>query len=223
VKREREICLDQYLSRDLWQQIDTNLLKQVNALGGRSPFLDNDMIWTSSSTTWAVAGIIVVSLAIKSRRAPLLSIIVLGIIALSIADLVSFEVVKPFVARERPCWTVDDIKKILGYCGGSYGFTSNHAANAAAFVTVIVSSHQFNRLVQIMVVCVALLIGFSRVYLGVHYPGDVIGGFILGFVIAVLLTLVKGRYLSDWTAHMIIRSIQKIETICKKLIIKGLR
>jgi undecaprenyl-diphosphatase len=168
-------------------ELDTRVLLFVNALSGKSSALDGFMIFLSSNMPWIVlAGGTLAYLLIKGKHVRLATIL-FGLLALGLSDLVSFEIVKPFVGRDRPCWIVPGINKVLGYCGGSYGFTSNHAANAAAFTMSLIISKSFSRMFVSVVCLFALLIGLSRVYLGVHYPGDVLGGFALGIMISLIL------------------------------------
>ena len=118
-------------------KIDTQLFLAVNGLSGHSSALDFVMIFISSPELWVGLGLVFFIAAVASERASTLSTFLLGLVALGLADLISFEVIKPWIARERPCWVVDGTNRVLGSCGGSYGFTSNHAANAAALVTRI--------------------------------------------------------------------------------------
>jgi len=67
------------------------------------------------------------------------------------------------------------------YMGGDYGYVSNHAANAACFAMYMILLFK-SRFLSIFLVCWVLLIGYSRIYLGVHYPSDVMGGMALGIV-----------------------------------------
>ena len=106
-------------------------------------------------------------------------------IALAVSDSISFEIVKPFFARERPCWYLKNVKIIADHCGGSFGLTSNHAANAAAGATILWI--YFPRLPKSLILGVVLLIGYSRIYAGVHYPGDILAGYLLGSLLALML------------------------------------
>lgn len=166
--------------------LDRRGLLFVNGLSGNAS-LDLLMKILSSSELWFGVGGVILGVGIVRRNATMVTHFVGALIALGLADLISFEVIKPWVARERPCWTVDGVQRVLGYCGGSYGFTSNHAANAAALVTFLMLSRRFSRKQAVFAWMLALGVGTSRIYLGVHYPFDILGGFMLGVLVAHVL------------------------------------
>ena len=171
---------------DSLKQLDIDATVAINRLSG-NPLFDSAMIVVSSAWLWIVVGILAAALLILKRNTAVLTIMLMGLTALSCADYISFEVVKQMVRRERPCWE-GHVSWVMHTCGGSYGFTSNHAANAAAVVTMLwlYRTTVTPKLVRVGIF-LAALVGFSRVYLGVHYLGDVLGGFVLGAILAVLI------------------------------------
>ena len=88
----------------------------------------------------------------------------------------------------RPCHTpnVMEIMRNLNNCGGQYGFISSHASNSFA-ITFFISLVLKNRKVFFWLINWAILIGLSRIYLGVHFPFDIIGGMIWGLVVSLLI------------------------------------
>jgi undecaprenyl-diphosphatase len=95
-------------------------------------------------------------------------------------DLISSRVLKPLVGRPRPCRVEAGIEGVRTHgarCSRRGSFPSSHAANAAAVATLLALRYRRARFLAILI---AFLVGYSRVYLGVHYPSDVAGGWILG-------------------------------------------
>lgn len=108
---------------------------------------------------------------------------VLLIITVIIADQTSSSIIKPLVNRLRPCHTLVDIN-LLVPCGGGKSFPSSHAVNN--FAEAVILSHFYS---QYKWICytIASMVAFSRVYVGVHYPSDIIGGAFIGIIIALIV------------------------------------
>jgi undecaprenyl-diphosphatase len=103
---------------------------------------------------------------------------------LFVADQTTSGILKPLIARPRPCHDpslAPVIHLVHGKCGGSYGFASSHASNFFVFATYL--SWHFKgrfRWVRIFLFGIASVVAFSRVYLGVHYPSDIVVGALIG-------------------------------------------
>jgi undecaprenyl-diphosphatase len=108
---------------------------------------------------------------------------ILLIFTITFCDQISASVLKPLVGRIRPCHSLNDVRLLVG-CGGEYCFPSSHATNIAGFATIF---SIFYRRQIILFWSIALITGFSRLYVGVHYPADVIYGFLLGSALAVMV------------------------------------
>jgi membrane-associated phospholipid phosphatase len=124
-----------------------------------------------------------------SRKNAVLYLLALGL-TVGTADMVSSRLVKKTVQRLRPCndERLSEQVKLLVPCGSGYSFTSSHAANhfaAAAFVlmTFVSTWQKKQRLGWILLLFWASSIAFGQVYVGVHYPTDVVAGGILGWLI----------------------------------------
>lgn len=113
----------------------------------------------------------------------------LAVIVLSLSDYISSSVIKPWVNRVRPCFALDNVRLLISQVG-SPSFPSSHAANNAsvtAFITVKYGKKAWPLIVF------AALVTYSRIYVGVHYPSDILGGIILGLVCAgAVLGIEKG-------------------------------
>ena len=165
---------------DYLMDIDAEALLAVN--GMYSSF--QDALWWMVSAKWSSALLVLSLLWIlihKNRRHALL---VLAMIALAVllADQVSSGLIKHLVERLRPTHdpSLENAVHIVnGYRGGMYGFVSSHAANFFAIAT-LVSFIMRHRLVVIALYGWGLAQCYSRMYLGVHYPGDILGGIIVG-------------------------------------------
>ena len=113
--------------------------------------------------------------------------IVLLLIAAGFSDAICFQIIKPWVGRIRPSHEFYEYINLLVSKGGKYSFPSNHAANSFVFATVLSYFYDRNR---ISLYILASTIAFSRVYVGVHYPLDIIFGSIIGYIISwIILSL----------------------------------
>jgi len=116
------------------------------------------------------------------------------------ADITSSKLIKNNVERLRPCNEPDviDTMVLRVRCGRGYSFTSSHAANhfALVFFFIYTLGRLFKKL-RWPLVAWAAIISFAQVYVGVHYPLDVIFGALLGALIGMLMALAYNNFLSD--------------------------
>ncbi len=113
---------------------------------------------------------------------------ILGLLLL-FCDQVSSHVFKPIFQRLRPTHHPDfkdEVRILFGYRGGLYGFISGHAANTFGFAT-LTSLMIRNKIFTLMIFIFALLTGYSRIYLGVHFINDVVVGAIVGIVLGYIV------------------------------------
>src|SRR5450759_2724918 len=165
------------------ERLDQQLFLFLNSLN--SPFWDQVMHAISGKVIWAPLYLsILIFLGIKYKRKFLIILLFL-ILAVTLADQFSVQLLKNLVQRLRPCHEASReglVHLVNGECGGKFGFVSSHAANSfnVALISLLFIK---KRWFTISIILWALVVGYSRIYLGVHYPGDVICGSILGALI----------------------------------------
>ncbi len=180
------------------ESLDKQLFLFINSL--HSPFWDKVMWIISYPPTWIPLYLaILVVLILKYRRKMIMLVIVIALL-ITAADQLSVAV-KNAVRRPRPCWekTLEgEVHTVNGQCGGRYGFVSSHASNSFA-VALLSLCLLRKRWFGISIVVWALIVGYSRIYLGVHYPGDVLCGSMLGAATGLsaylLFDLIDRKYL----------------------------
>ncbi len=112
------------------------------------------------------------------------------LMTVALADLTSSELIKKTVQRPRPCQTMADIPDmhLLAHCGSGYSFTSSHAANHFAIaVFLMFTIFQRPKWVRYGLFLWAFMISYAQVYVGVHYPLDILGGSLVGVSYGLLM------------------------------------
>jgi undecaprenyl-diphosphatase len=160
---------------DFLYQIDLQILYFFNHTLS-SPILDRFFSIVTNVNNWFIAYIILLFISfIKGGLKG--KIAVLGVILLIIfTDQLGFKILKEFFHRARPCVALLDILTPLG-CNGTWSFPSNHALNnfaAATYYYILFPKLKWALFIS------AILISISRVYLGLHYPSDILGGAVIG-------------------------------------------
>ena len=165
------------------QALDRQLLLLINR--AHTPALDAVMTFASNRLVWFPAYALLIGglIYVFRRRAWRLLPLLVGAVAL--ADSITSRLFKPFFERPRPCHDAGlaALLHLPDGCGGQFGFLSSHAANSmalAVFLTLVLPGGGRFRAVKILVFGWAVLLSYSRIYLGAHYPSDVLGGALVG-------------------------------------------
>ena len=187
--------------------IDTEILLAIN--GWHAPWADTLMWIISAKETWIPLYLLLIGLLVWRYRQPattrvkwmqkvpacVLMIIVIGL-AVGAADFIASGILKDWVARPRPS-RVPELEGVLhlvnGYKSGRHGFVSSHAANTMACGLL------FSLIWRKKITTCGLMLWvaancYSRMYLGVHYPLDILGGLIVGALVA-------------WAAFVMLKSL----------------
>ena len=179
--------------------IDTEILLAIN--GWHAPWADTLMWIISAKTTWIPLYLLLVGLLVWRYRKPAMTnvkwlqrvpvcVVMITVIGLAVgaADFIASGILKDLVARPRPT-RVPELEGVLhlvrGYRSGQYGFVSSHAANTMA-VALLFSLIWRNKIATVGLMLWVAANCYSRMYLGVHYPLDILGGLMVGALVALL-------------------------------------
>ena len=169
------------------KNIDTHLLLFIN--GHHNSFWDAVMWQLSSKLFWIPFYIILLTYLIYKYKKHSWILIISIVLVVVLSDQVSSHYIKHLVERLRPTHepALKGMIHILkNYTGGSFGFVSSHTANSFGLATFLSLLFR-NRIFTVFAFIWATSISYSRIYLGVHYPGDVLGGIIVGILISFLV------------------------------------
>lgn len=173
-------------------ELDKNLFLAIN--GSHNDFFDRFFYLFSQKEVWIPCIIAILYVLIKAKKKESIWLILGLILSILLADQVCSSILKPWVARLRPSRAPELtglVHLIKDYTGGKFGFASSHAGNSfavAAFLGLLFRNKTFG----VIIFSWAILNSYSRIYIGVHYPLDIIAGTIIGLSSALIsFTLLK--------------------------------
>ena len=168
-------------------EFDRNLFLALNGSGSAS--LDQIMLVLSSHWFWIPVYLFAAYFFIRKSGMRGLINLALLFLTLFITDQTSVHLFKELFQRLRPCHEpliMDQMRLVADHCGGQFGFVSSHATNS--FGLLVVSAGLIKKRSYFFIILMwAVLVSYSRVYVGVHYPGDIICGAALGIIIGLII------------------------------------
>jgi undecaprenyl-diphosphatase len=170
--------------------LDKKLLLFLN--GQNNPFLDSIMFYSTKTFFWLPLYLFLIFLIYKNYKKETWFILLGATVTILLADQITSSLMKPFFARLRPSQDPSLqglVHLVNGYKGGLYGFASSHAANTfgtAIFVWLTLKT--FYKRVAFIFVWAAFMT-YTRIYLGVHYPGDILVGAMIGLACGWIVTI----------------------------------
>ncbi len=178
---------------------DKELLLCLNSY--HTPLWDNFFWIVTQTITWVPLYLTLFYIFIKNHSLRgIWFVIFIGLLIL-LCDQISSGFFKPFFERYRPShdpFIRDAVHILHNKRGGLYGFVSSHATNTfglAVFLSLIFRNRWFN----IVIFSWAAIFSYSRIYLGLHYPGDIIGGALLGMLLGWIVYLLFVHFLPRFT------------------------
>jgi undecaprenyl-diphosphatase len=195
------------------EQVDVWLFQLLN-LHLVNPAADDLLVFlTRGKLSWHIIVLAAFFMVIRKGKKGF-QVIVLVLLAVGLADFVASGIFKPLVHRIRPCFALEHVRLLVSQVH-SYSFASSHAANSAAIAAVTwIVFHRgavVEKLFTSLMILYALVIAWSRVYVGVHYPGDVFAGALIGVGSAFLVYL-----LFSWIVKNVVqpRIMRKSSSAC---------
>ncbi|MCT4616330.1 MAG: phosphatase PAP2 family protein [Marinifilaceae bacterium] len=178
--------------------LDKDILLALN--GVNNPFWDNFMYLISQKFIWIFLYISIVLTIFRNFhwKKSLIVLLCIGLVIL-IADQLCSGLMKPFFERFRPSRDPQFshlVNTVYDYTGGKYGFASSHAGNTfglACFISLLFR----DRVNTVFMFSWAILVSYSRIYLGVHYLGDILVGALIGIFAGYLVYRLMNHFVKD--------------------------
>jgi undecaprenyl-diphosphatase len=169
--------------------IDSDLFLFLNGL--HTDWMDKVMTLVTDMWVWLPLYLLLIYWTVKQYGKRCWWVFLAVTLVILCTDQLASHICKPLFHRLRPCYNVD-LQDLIhlpkGIAGGRYGFVSSHAANTfgvAVFLTPVLK--RFNPWTAIVLFLWAIISSYSRIYIGYHYPGDILCGALLGILIGLIL------------------------------------
>ena len=184
---------------------DRNLFLALNSM--HSPMMDSIMWWVADRFIWIPFYIFLAYFLYKKFGNQALFMVLFAVLLITLSDQGSVLLINIF-ERERPCH--DEYISLLVHtvhnkCGGKFGFVSSHAANTMALFTylLLLTRHALSIRVMVVTGFWVLMVGYSRIYMGVHFPADIVGGWLMGMMAGFITYIIYRLVFSSPTFHLV--------------------
>ena len=186
----------------LWiDQADTWLFLQINS-HWTNYWLDMIMPWWRDSNTWIPLYLFMILFLTLNFKNKAWIWILFAVVNVILTDQTSSHLIKNFIQRPRPCadeYLQFHVRLLLDHCSGGYSFTSSHATNHFGFaVFVFITLKDVLKQWKWSFIFWAATISYGQVYVGVHYPLDVLCGALLGTFFGFMM----GRIFNKYVGHL---------------------
>ncbi|MBR5631549.1 MAG: phosphatase PAP2 family protein [Bacteroidales bacterium] len=169
--------------------IDSDLFLFLNGL--HADWMDGVMVLITQMWVWLPLYLLLIYWTVKQYGKRCWWIFLAVALVVLCSDQLSAHVCKPLFQRLRPCYNAD-LQGLIhlpkGMAGGQYGFVSSHAANTFAIAAFLTAALRKNyKWMGIALYLWAFISSYSRIYIGYHYPGDILCGAVLGILVGLTL------------------------------------
>jgi undecaprenyl-diphosphatase len=171
------------------EQADAWLFQLLNH-GLVRPELDDLMLFLTSPKLSGHIFLLLALFILVRKGKDALYVVPLILLAIGLADFTASGIMKPLFHRVRPCFALDGVRLLVDQTR-SWSFASSHAANSTVIASLVWlffwRGEMVDKAFAVVVIFYAAMVAFSRIYIGVHYPGDVLGGIVIGLASAALI------------------------------------